>query len=171
MTIYLAIPLLVLIAVLQATLVSRLALWGVFVDLPVLVVVSWSLLRGPREGMLWGFIAGVAVDLLSGAPFGAATLSLIAVGFLSGLGKTSVFAAVDSEVGIVFPVVMAFLATVLYDLFFLFIVWISGHTVAWLDSLLRIILPSAVLNAVLMPVVFPAMRMLHARIGREEMEW
>jgi rod shape-determining protein MreD len=162
---------LVLVAVLQATLVSHLALWGVFVDLPVLVVVSWSLLRGPREGMLWGAIAGVVVDLLSGAPFGAATLSLIAVGFLLGLGKTSVFAAADSEVGIVFPVVMAFLATVLYDLFFLFIVWISGYTVVWLDSLLRIILPSAVLNAALMPVLFPAMRMLHARFGREEMEW
>ena len=47
-----------------------------------------------------------------------------------------------------------FLATIVYDLLFLLIVQISGSPVAWLDSLVRIILPSAVLNAVLTPLVF-----------------
>jgi hypothetical protein len=51
------------------------------------------------------------------------------------------------------------------------IFWISGYPVSWLDSLFRLILPSAVLNAVLTPVVFVIMRWLNARFGREEMEW
>jgi hypothetical protein len=62
-------------------------------------------------------------------------------------------------------------ATIIYDLFFLFIVWISGQPVAWLDSLVRIILPAAVLNAVLTPVVFIALRKLHTLLSRAEMEW
>jgi rod shape-determining protein MreD len=165
-TIYLVVPLLVIIAILQTSVVSRLTVWGVFADLPVLVVVSWSLLRGAREGVIWGFVAGVTVDLLSGAPFGAATLSLMAVGFLSGLGRSSVFGA-----HVVFPVVMTFLATIVYNVLFLLIVFISGETVVWLDSLYRIILPSAVLNAVLMPVVLAVMRLVHTRFSQEEMEW
>lgn len=164
MTIYLVVPLLVIVSVLQTTLVPHLAIWGVFADLPLLVVVSWSLLRGAREGMIWGFVAGLVVDLLSGAPFGAATLSLIAVGFLSGLGEATVF-----RTHVALPLVAMFLATILYDLIFLLIVQISGQAVSWLDSLFRVVLPSAALNAVLTPIVFGAMRWLYTRFGREEM--
>lgn len=144
----------------------HLAIRGVFPDLALLIVVSWSLLRGTREGVIWGFIAGLAVDLFSGAPFGAATLSLMAVSFLSGLGEATV-----ARARFVLPLIVMFAATIVYDLIFLFIVWISDQRVAWLDSLVRIILPSAVLNAVLTPVVFIALRRLHILFSRAEMEW
>lgn len=166
MTIYLVVPLLVVVAILQTTLVPHLAVWGVFADLPLLVVVNWSLLRGPREGIIWGCIAGLAVDLFSGAPFGAATLALIAVGLLAGLGAATVFRA-----HIALPLLAMFLATIVYDLLLLLVVRISGYPVAWLNSFFRIILPSAVLNAILTPVFFVIMRWLCTRFGREEMEW
>jgi rod shape-determining protein MreD len=165
-TIYLVVPLLVTVAILQSTLVSHFQIWGVFADLPLLAVVSWSLLRGPREGLIWGFIAGVSVDLFSGAPFGAATFGLMAAGFLSGLGHSTVFRS-----QLFLPFLVMLLATIVYDILFLLIVWISGYPVSWLDSLFRLILPSAALNAVLMPVVFVIMRWLNTRFGREEMEW
>jgi rod shape-determining protein MreD len=163
---YLAVPLLVAVAILQSTLVSHFRVWGVFADLPLLLVVSWALLRGSREGFVWGFIAGVAVDLFSGAPFGAATFSLMAAGFLSGLSQSTVFRS-----QLLLPLLVMLLATVVYDILFLLVVWISGYSVSWLDSLFRLVLPSAVLNAVLTPVVFLIMRWLNTRFGREEMEW
>lgn len=166
MTIYLVVPILAVVAILQTTLVPNLTIWGVFANLPLLIVVCWGLLRGPREGALWGFIAGLMVDLLSGAPFGAATLSLIVVGFLAGLGEATVFRA-----SIVLPMVVMFLATVVYDLLFLLIVQISGQPVALLDSIWRLVLPSALLNAALTPIFFLTMRWLYTRYGRKEMEW
>lgn len=166
MTIYLVIPLLLLVAIVQTSLVSHFTLWGVFADLPILVVVSWGLLAGGREGALWGFVAGVATDVLSGAPFGTATLSLMSVGFLSGLGE-----AIISRAQLALPLVTMFLATVLYSLVFLLIVRLSGQPVAWLDSLLRIVLPSAALNMILVPFVYGPMRLLHGRFIREEMEF
>ena len=166
MTIYLVVPLLVTVAILQSTLVSHFRIWGVFADLPLLVVVSWGLLRGPREGLIWGFIAGVTVDLFSGAPFGAATFGLMAAGFLSGLGQSTVFRS-----QLLLPLLAVLLATIVYDILFMLVVWISGNPVSWLDSLFRLVLPSAVLNAVLTPVVFVIMRWLNTRFGREEMEW
>ena len=165
MTIYLVVPLLVTLAILQSTIVSHFRMWGVFADLPLLVVVSWSLLRGPREGLIWGFIAGAAVDIFSGAPFGAATFGLMAAGLLSGLGQSTVFRS-----QLFLPLLAMLLATIVYDMLFLLVVSISGYSVSWMDSLLHLILPSAVLNAVLTPVVFVIMRWLKTRFGREEME-
>jgi rod shape-determining protein MreD len=165
-TTYLVVPLLVTVAILQSTLVSHFRIWGVFADLPLLVVASWSLLRGPREGLIWGFTAGVAVDIFSGAPFGAATFGLMAAGFLSGLGQSTVFRS-----QLFLPVLAILLATIVYDILFLLVVSISGYNVSWLDRLLHLIIPSAVLNAVLTPVVFVIMRWLNTRFGREEMEW
>lgn len=166
MTLYIVVPLLVVVAILQTTVVPQLTVWGASANLPLLVVVSWSLLRGSREGMIWGFIAGLIVDLLSGAPFGAASLPMIAVGFLAGLGQATVFRA-----HIALPLVVMFAATVVYDLLFLLVVRLSGYPVDWLDSLLRLILPSGLLNAVVMPIVFVLLRWLNQRFGREEMEW
>jgi rod shape-determining protein MreD len=165
-TIYLAIPLLVLVAIIQATIMPYLAIWGVFADLPVLFVVSWSLLQGAGEGVIWGFIAGLAIDLLSGAPFGAATLSLLGVGLFSGLGQATVF---RSHVAL--PLVVMFLATVVYNLIFMLILQIAGQPVAWLESLFRIVLPSAALNTLLMPLFFGLARLLHRRFVRQEMEF
>jgi len=166
LSLYLVVPLLLIVGVWQAAVAPHLALWGVFPDLPALVVVSWSLLEGRRRGIVWGFIAGVIVDLFSGAPFGAATLSLMAVGALSGLGQATVF-----RTHVALPLITMFLATIVYDLLFLLIVHISGAPVAWLDSLARIILPSAMLNTVLMPVVYLLVRGLHTWLVREKMEW
>ena len=165
-TIYLVVPVLVVIALVQATVMPHVAVWGIFPDLPVLLVSSWGLLRGQGEGAVWGFIAGAALDLLSGAPFGAATLALIAVGATAGLAKGS---ALQAHVAL--PLLTVFLASILYDLVFLFVLRVAGDTVVWVDSFVRIILPSAVLNAVLIPPVLGLMRWLDNRYLREEMEW
>ena len=116
--------------------------------------------------MVWGFIAGLAVDLLSGAPLGAATVSLMVVGGLSGLGGATVFRS-----HIALPLVTVAGATLLYDLLFLLVVQLSGQQVIWLESLWRTILPSAVLNMLISPLVLGLMHLLHRWFGGEKMEW
>jgi rod shape-determining protein MreD len=164
-TIYLALPLLLGVAILQTGLMPHLVVWGVFPDLPVLVVSSWALLRGRWQGMVWGFVAGVAVDLLSDAPFGAAALALMAVGWLSGLGRATVFRA-----HVALPLAAVFLATFVYDFVFLLTTWISGQGVDWLNSLFRIALPSALVNASLALPVFWIVRWIAHWSVEEGME-
>ena len=165
MSIYLVVPLLVVVGLLQTALMPHLALWGVFPDLPILVVASWGLLRGPVEGSLWGFIAGVTIDLFSGGPFGAATLSLVIVGLLAGLGKAS---ALHSNITL--PVLVVFLVTIIHNLIYLLVLQISGLNVTWLESLWRITLLSAALNALLTPPIFWFMRWTYIRFHGKEME-
>lgn len=166
MTLYVVIPLLLLATVVQTALVPYLSMWGIFADLPLLMVVSWSLLQGRREGLVWGFVAGAAIDVLSGAPFGAATVSLSLVGFVAGLGETTVF-----RTHIALPLLAVFLATIVYDLLFLLIIRTLGQPVMWLDSLIRTVLPSAALNAILTPLIFLPLRFVHRRFVRQEMEF
>ena len=55
-------------------------------DLVLAAVVCWALFRGPSDGALSGFLAGIALDLLSGAPFGVHTFATTIVGAVAGFG-------------------------------------------------------------------------------------
>ena len=131
-----------------------------------MAVASWGLLRGTKEGMVWALIGGGCLDLLSGAPFGMITAALLVVSFISGLGESSVF-----RTHIVLPLVMALVTTPVYGLIMLVILDLTGRPVAWLDSLTHVVLPSALVNTLLMPLVFWPLQWLHRKTWREEMHW
>jgi rod shape-determining protein MreD len=159
-------PLLAAIALIQSTTLPYVIILGVKPELMLIVVVSWSLLRGSEEGMVWALIGGVGLDLFSGAPFGTITVALLVVSFLSGLGESSVF-----RTHIALPLVTALVTTVIYDLVILVILALTGRPVAWMDSVVHIVLPSTLVNTLLMPLVFWPLQWLHRKTGRKEMHW
>jgi rod shape-determining protein MreD len=163
---YLVCLLLVVIALAQTTLSPRLALLGVQPNLMLLAVLSWSLLRRGREGMLWGFGGGMLLDTLSGAPFGTSSLSLLLVSFLSGLGEVTIF-----RTSLSLPLVASFAGSLLHDSAFLTILYLMGWSVDWPTSLWRLILPAAGLNTAVMPVVYILLRWLHQRTKGAELAW
>jgi rod shape-determining protein MreD len=164
--VYVTMPLLAAIALIQSTTLPYVIILGVKPELMLIVVVSWSLLRGSEEGMVWALIGGVGLDLFSGAPFGTITVALLVVSFLSGLGESSVF-----RTHIALPLVTALVTTVIYDLVILVILALTGRPVAWMDSVVHIVLPSTLVNTLLMPLVFWPLQWLHRKTGRKEMHW
>ena len=163
---YLVCLLLVLIALAQTTLSPHLALLGVQPNLMLLAVLSWSLLRGGKEGMLWAFGGGMLLDILSAAPLGASSLSLLLVSFLSGLGKVTVFRTTFS-----LPLLVTFAGSLLHDSAFLTILYLMGWSVDWPTSLWRLMLPAAGLNMVLMPLIYVLLRSLHERTKETDLAW
>ncbi len=164
--IYASILLLIGVALVQSTVMPHLTLWGVKPDLMLLVVISWSLLRGTREGIVWGFIGGLCLDLFSGAPFGSSALALLIASFFSGLGQATVF-----HTHVILPLATVFLASLIYDFTFLLVLKVLGWPVVWLDSFIRLVLPASLFNVLLTPLVYPAIRWLHRKTGKKEMEW
>jgi len=136
------------------------------VDLVFLTVLSWSLLRGSKEGVFWAFIGGLFLDFLSGGPFGLFTISLLVIAFLAGLGESQVF-----QSHIALPSTIAFIFSLLYDLLFLSLLHFLGYPVIWAGYLLRVTLPSAFLNAAVSIPVYRAVRWLHFKTLGERMEW
>ncbi len=149
-------------ALVQTVLLARVSLWGAQPDLMLLVVLTWAIVRGVDEGLVWGFIGGLIVDLFSGGPLGATGLALLAAAFLAGQlwGQ-----------GIGPPVIrlllLASLAIVAYHLTLLAVLAWTGRTVDWGWALLRVAGPSALLNALLVPFVQRPLNWLERRTRRE----
>jgi len=163
---YLYVPLLVVVALLQVTVAPHLTLLGARSDLMLLTVVSWSLLRGPREGIMWGFVGGLCLDLFSGGPFGLSALTLMAIGFFSGLGEMNVYRS-----RIALPIIAALTATLIHGFLYLSLSYIMGRSAAWLDTLLQVMLPSTLFNSLLVVPIYAIFRWLHRKTSREELRW
>ena len=87
----LAVALVAVALALQVTLFSRLPLPGATPDVLLLVVVALALAYGPGFGLVCGFAAGLAADLVppSDHEAGRWALVLTLVGYLAGLGRDS----------------------------------------------------------------------------------
>lgn len=166
MNLYLTLVILLSLALLQSTVMPRITLWGVHPDLMLMVVTSWSLLRGGQEGMLWALLGGIALDMFSGARFGVCTLPLLVVSFLSSLSARNVF-----RFDLLVPILITPLASLLYNGLLLVLLNMLGWPAAWGESVVRIVLPSMLVNSLGMPFVYLIMRTIDRRTGREEMTW
>ena len=125
----------------------------------LLVVLLWTILRGMNEGMIWGFIGGLAVDLLSGGPLGAHILALLAVAFVGrqpwgeGLGAP-----------LVRVLLLALVSGLVYHVILLTVLTWTAHVVDWGYSFLRVAAPSVALTVVLSPFVRQALKWISTRI-------
>jgi rod shape-determining protein MreD len=78
-------------AVLQSTLLSRLALYRAVPDLALGIVVYAAYINGAMTGQLSGFFGGILLDFLSAAPLGLNALIRVFIGALTGVIKGTFF--------------------------------------------------------------------------------
>lgn len=163
---YVAVPFLVIVSLLQSTLSPRLQIGAVWPDFLLLMVMSWALVRRPHEALMWSFVGGVVVDLVSGGPFGGTVISLLVVAQIATLMADGAFRG-----RAVLPVVTAFAATFAFHGVYLLTMLLVGQQVDGLDALVRIVLPSAVYNAALSLIVHGLMSAIDRRIRPKALRW
>jgi rod shape-determining protein MreD len=154
------------LALLQTSIGPFFTILGVQVDLVLVAVIGWTILRGLGEGLVWAVIGGAALDLLSGGPFGVATTALIITGLLASLGYGRVFGG-----QLVIPLAITFPLSLVYYIVYVVLLSMLNDPVDWLLALSDVILPASLLNIAAMFLVFPFLRLLHRRTGREEISW
>lgn len=147
------------LAVLQAGLMSHLAVAGALPDIVLIVVVDWGILRGMDEGVLWAFMGGLLLDFFSGYPLGTNTVSLALVASLVSLGQGTFI-----RTHALLPLATVALATLLYYGCVLFILESTQHQVAWISIVRDDALPAAIFNGALNIAIFPLMRRLEERV-------
>lgn len=153
---YIGIPILLLAALLDATVMTQLRLWQGAPDLVFLVVVSWSLLSNPRDALLWAIIGGVLQDLLSLVPLGTSALGLVVVAFAA----NTLFSQLSRR-NLVIPPLVAGVGTVIYHAAMLGAMWIANLHVPLGRGLLYVTLPTIVYNVLLAVPVFRLVGMVH----------
>ncbi len=162
LSLYVVLPLLTAVALIQGVLLAPLTILGGHPDLVLLTVLIWAFLRGTAEGAVWAFIGGLLLDLFSGGPLGGMTLALLLVAiFVSGrwgqgLGLT-----------LLQLVLLVLVACFAYHVLLLLTLSWTGHPVDWQYSLARVAAPSAVLNALLAPFVHRPLAWLERKTRSE----
>jgi rod shape-determining protein MreD len=159
----LAIPLMALLAVVQAAILARFPVLGLVPQLPFLVAVAWTLLKGREEGVVWAFIAGFFLDLFSSAPLGTSSLAfMLAIMVISLLQQSLPISR------FFLPAVLAGLATLVSLLLYLLLLRLTGYPVDWQRA--AALPPVAVLHAALVLPVYWLLHTLERLLRRRPVE-
>jgi rod shape-determining protein MreD len=133
---------------------------GVVPDAVLVVVVCCGLIRGSEAGMIWGFLGGIALGLLSGAPFGTHALLLTLIGAVAGLARLNPFRS-QSFV----PILAVCVSTLVYVPMMALFVRGIGWVVASAATLASIVAPAIMTNAILVILSYWALSALLRRGG------
>jgi rod shape-determining protein MreD len=152
-------------ALVEATIGHRLELGGGRPNVVLLLVVTWGLLRGIEEGALAGLLGGLALDLVSGTPFGLHTAILGLLGALGALGGGT------HHPGTLGLLSRAVLTTVTYHGAAVLVLQGLGWEMPSFSRLISTLVPTVLINAALSPIVFSlAQRLFRALSGWRQLE-
>lgn len=148
-------------ALLQATLLRSLGPVAVTPNLVLVMVLVRTVKRGVPEGLLWALVGGLALDVLALDPLGTNGLALVPVVLCGGIARRRVF-----QSGVLFGMLLAIGASLAHALVLNGVRVLGGESLVPMAALLRLTFLQALLNAVLVPIVWP----LVGLIGRFEPE-
>jgi len=138
---------------LQSTIFAQIKLGGAKPELMYLVTVVMAMLEGPSSGAIGGFSAGMAQDFLLNDPKGITALVLTILGYA--VGTVRQFITTPSPA---LPTLLVGAGTAAGVLFYGFVAFLLGTLPGDVLFLLRVAFLSAIYNAILTPLVYPALR-------------
>ncbi len=131
-----ALPVMVILTIVQTTVLPRLPLFEVIPSLPFLVALAWSLLSSLEEGIVWAFIGGLFMDIFTIAPVGGLSLTYMA----ATVGASLIYDLLPAN-RIVVPTLTAAVATMLQQLLYMLYLRLFGITISVsLTGILQIIM-------------------------------
>jgi rod shape-determining protein MreD len=138
---------LLLAALAEATLGYRLdAVGGGRLNLVLVLVAVWSLVRGMQEGLAAGLLGGLALDLMSGTPFGLNTVLLGLIG-----AGTAISGGTLARGGLALLFGTAVLTTVAYHGVTVLVLRVLGWDFPGIMHFVNVLVPTIFLNALAMP--------------------
>lgn len=163
---YAALLTIVILVLLQTTVMHYASLGGVQPFLPLLAVVSWSLLRGIQTAAWWALAAGLALDVLSGSAIGTYALPLVA-----SVGAVGVLRGRLHPTNPLLPAIAVTFATSIFVIGQRALIGLAGGVVPWTWAALGQELGVAVLlNLLWLPLLFLPLRALSRR-ARATVDW
>ena len=130
----------VLLAVGQTAVLPRFPLAGVIPLLSLLMALVWGLLRGAGEGAVWGFVAGLCLDLFSVGPLGVNALT-----YMLAILVVSLIGSALPRNRYLLPVFLAALATPIFFILYFLVMRLYGYQTS--STFLSILLPVSFLHA------------------------
>jgi rod shape-determining protein MreD len=166
---FLSLPIMILAAALQVTLMPQIGFLGGRPDLVLLVIVSWALNSTLEQAVLWAFVGGICKDLLSAAPIGTSAIGLILIIFAIHTIRQQLF-----SVGLFTLIWVSLIGTIIQEFTILLIVLASGFQPQFASQLgygiiitqfQLFIVPTIVYNLIGIIPVYVIVRIIQRAVG------
>ncbi len=162
---YWSLPLIALAVVLQSSVIPQIRIFGGEPDLVLLLVLSWSIHGRLEQDVTWAFVGGIAQDLMSATPLGASVVGLILLAFGIDQLKQQVY-----RIGFMLIIALVIAGTVLQKVVLMLIAGFSGFTVAPIQNLTYVILPTIAYNLLFVGPVYWIVRRVQRRSERRDQQ-
>lgn len=139
----------VLTLILQSTVVSIFQIGGAKFDLPLVLVICVALTKGEKFGATFGLIFGLLEDMMYGRLLGFYAIIKFAVGYLLGYFSKDIFKG-----PIIITMGITFFVTIVYNLLFMFLCYLTGECARTWHYFLPTVLPVAILNMIISPFIY-----------------
>lgn len=139
--------LVVIAAVVQATILPRVNPLSITPDLVLVLLFLWAIRHGVRESLLWIFFSGLLLDLLTLDPFGTNGLALVVIVLLASPARHRLFHS-----GIVVPILLIVVVTIVHGVVLTLLRGMPVAIPVLIHAAPQIAL-RAVVHAVLVPIV------------------
>lgn len=140
---------LAVVLVLETTIFKDLTVYGVEPDLVLIVAIAYALINGPEKGAIFGFIGGLAQDIMTGRYLGMNALSKALSCYLVGQVEQKVY----KEHALV-SIFFVCLGTLINELIVYIVGNLVGLDIAFKSALWNVILPMMLYNGLLSPIIY-----------------
>jgi rod shape-determining protein MreD len=161
MSYYTGIVFLFFLAMVEASVLPLFRISGVQPNLTLIFLITWLIIRGEEEAYVLIPIGGVLLGLVDGAMLGPAVIALAPLAILQEL-RGSQFASGGLVMAIAFTAVMS----LVYNFTYLAVFTLNGESGTWLIAATKVILPSLLLNVIVLLPVYAAFSLFNPRPRR-----
>jgi len=148
-----AVPVIILVIILQSAVISRITLLSGYADLALVMLAAWALQDGVESAWHWAVATGLFFGFVSGIPWIVPVISYLAVVALANLLQSRVWQA---PLLAMFSV--TFLGTIFSGLLSLVVLRFLGAPLVIGDTLGLLVLPGVLLNMLIAIPVYAVMR-------------
>ncbi|MAS33004.1 MAG: rod shape-determining protein MreD [Anaerolineaceae bacterium] len=157
---FLSLPVLILVASIQASVTPHIRFWDGAPDLVFLFVLSWSIHAPLDESVVWALVGGIFQDLLSVAPLGLSSVGMVLAVFAVHYLSHQV-----NRIGFFWLTALTLAGSLFQQMMVWLLFAMLGFTMSFLDDFNFVIVPTIIYNLALIWPIYAVSRWLQRRFA------
>ncbi len=141
LTNFIAIPVMLVLTILQITAVSRIVLFNGTADLVLLAVAAWGVRERGKNVFLWAFIGGLLISFTSAMPLFTPIIPYMVIALIARIFQDRLWQA-----PILSLIIVVFAGTLFQHIFNIVLIQLDGVNLGFIESIQTVTLPSLLLN-------------------------
>lgn len=148
--------------ILESTILSMIRIRGISPNFNIMIIVSFALLRGSKEGSIIGFFAGFIMDIFFGTSRGYLAIIGALIGYFCGKFNKDFY-----RENLVLPFVLTMISTIIYGFVQSFPFLLRGK-INYFYFIRNIIVPETIYTVVLSIVIYQLIYIINEKIEKNE---